>query len=131
MQCSSHTGRQWLSPTTTLPHPTSTPRYLTTTHSTSIYTDLRSLFSYARVTIVYLAIFFLRPSLVPRLSLRFSFGRVKGHTWNYCAEGGRAWERGYLRPMGHGSSHARSRSTQLRAMIESSENVHYIEPSNL
>ena len=32
----------------------------------------------------------------PRLSLRFSFGRVKGHTWNYCAEGGRAWERGYV-----------------------------------
>ena len=31
----------------------------------------------------------------PRLSLRFSFGRVKGHTWNYCAERGRAWERGY------------------------------------
>ena len=37
----------------------------------------------------------------------------------------------FLRPMGHGSSHARSRSTQLRAMIESSENVHYIELSNL
>ena len=34
----------------------------------------------------------------PRLSLRFSLGRVKGHTWNYCAEGGRAWERGY-RPL--------------------------------
>ena len=32
----------------------------------------------------------------PRLSLRFSLGRVKGHTWNYCAEGGRAWERGYV-----------------------------------
>ena len=31
----------------------------------------------------------------PRLSLRFSFGLVKGHTWSYCAEGGRAWERGY------------------------------------
>ena len=30
----------------------------------------------------------------PGLSLRFSFCRVKGHTWNYCAEGGRAWERG-------------------------------------
>ena len=26
----------------------------------------------------------------PRLSLRFSLGRVKGQTWNYCAEGGRA-----------------------------------------
>ena len=25
----------------------------------------------------------------------FTFGRVKGHTWNYCAEGGRPWERGY------------------------------------
>ena len=37
----------------------------------------------------------------------------------------------FLRPMGHGSSHARSRSTRLRAMIESSENVHYIELSNL
>ena len=33
----------------------------------------------------------------PRLSLRFSLGRVKGHTLNYCAEGGRAWERGYAR----------------------------------
>ena len=53
-----------------------------------------SLSSYARVAIVYLAIFF-------------------------------------LRPMGHGSSHARSRSTQLRTMIESSQNVHYIELSNL
>ena len=30
-----------------------------------------------------------------RLSLRFSFGRVKGHTQNYCVEGGRAWRRGY------------------------------------
>ena len=37
----------------------------------------------------------------------------------------------FLRPMGHGSSHARSRSTQLHAMIKSSENVHYIELSNL
>ena len=37
----------------------------------------------------------------------------------------------FSRPMGHGSSHARSRSTQLHAMIESSENVNYIEPSNL
>ena len=36
----------------------------------------------------------------------------------------------FLRPMGHGSSHARSRSTRLRAMIESSENVHNIELSN-
>ena len=35
------------------------------------------------------------PRLSPGLSLRFSFGRVKGHTWNYCAERGRAWERGY------------------------------------
>ena len=35
----------------------------------------------------------------PRLSLRFAFGRVKGHTWNYCAEGGRAWERGYSLPV--------------------------------
>ena len=35
-------------------------------------------------------------SLVPRLSLLpCAFERVKGHTWNYCAEGGRAWERGY------------------------------------
>ena len=37
----------------------------------------------------------------------------------------------FLRPMGHGSSHARSRSTQSRAMIKSSQNVHYIEQSNL
>ena len=37
----------------------------------------------------------------------------------------------FLRPMGHGSSRARSRSTQLRTMIESSENVHYIKLSNL
>ena len=35
----------------------------------------------------------------PRLSLRFSLGRVKGQTWNYCAEGGRAWERGYPAPI--------------------------------
>ena len=37
-------------------------------------------------------------SLVPRLSLlprnnsTYDLGRVKGHTWIYCAEGGRAWE---------------------------------------
>ena len=92
VQCSAHTGRQWLTPTTTPPLPTSTPRYPTTTHSTSIYRS--SLSRYARVAIVYLARFF-------------------------------------LRPMGHGSSHARSRSTQLRAMIKSSQNVHYIEQSNL
>ena len=36
-QCSAHTGRQWLTPTTTPPHPTSTLRYPTTTHSISIY----------------------------------------------------------------------------------------------
>ena len=63
-------------------------------HSFYQYIYISSLSSYARVAIVYVAIFF-------------------------------------LRPMGHGSSHARSRSTQLRAMIESSENVHYIELSNL
>ena len=63
-------------------------------HSFYQYIYRSSLSSYARVAIVYLALFF-------------------------------------LRPMGHGSSHARSRSTQLRAMIKSSQNVHYIELSNL
>ena len=63
-------------------------------HSFYQYIYRSSLFSYARVAIVYLALFF-------------------------------------LHPMGHGSSHARSRSTQLRAMIESSQNVDYIELSNL
>ena len=58
-----------------------------------IYRSTCSLSRYARVAIVYLALF--------------------------------------LRPMGHGSSHARSRSTQLRAMIKSGQNVHYIEQSNL
>ena len=63
-------------------------------HSFYQYIYRSSLSSYARVAIVYLALFF-------------------------------------LRPMGHASSHARSRSTQLRAMIKSSQNVHYIELSNL
>ena len=63
-------------------------------HSFYRYIYRSSLSSYARVTIVHLAIFF-------------------------------------LRPIGHGSSNARSRSSRLRAMIESSENVHYIELSNL
>ena len=26
--------------------------------------------------------------------MTFDPPEVKGHTWNYCAEGGRAWERG-------------------------------------
>ena len=63
-------------------------------HSFYQYIYRSSLSRYARVAIVYLALFF-------------------------------------LRPMGHGSSHARSRSTQSRAMIKSSQNVHYIEQSNL
>ena len=63
-------------------------------HSFYQYIYRSSLSTYARVAIVYLALFF-------------------------------------LRPMGHGSSHARSRSTQLRTMIKSSQNVHYIELSNL
>ena len=63
-------------------------------HSFYQYIYRSSLSSYARVAIVYLALFL-------------------------------------LRPLGNGSSHARSRSTRLRTMIESSENVHYIELSNL
>ena len=62
MQCSAHTGRQWLTPTTTPPLPTSTPRYPTTTHSTSIHVHVHvyrsSLSMYARVAIVYLSSIF-------------------------------------------------------------------------
>ena len=93
-QCFAHTGRQWLSPTTTPLHPTMQYSALPNHHSFYRYIYRSSLSSYVRVAIVHLAIFF-------------------------------------LRPIGHGSSHARSRSTRLHAMIESSENVHYIELSNL
>ena len=86
----------WLAVVITDHHSAASDQYsaLPDHHSFYQYIYRSSLSSYARVAIVYLAIFF-------------------------------------LRPMGHCSSHARSRGTRLRAMIESSENVHYIELSNL
>ena len=49
----------------------------------------------------------------PRVSLRFSFGRVKGHTWSYCAERGRAWERGYSMLLSNHCGHYSQKSLYI------------------
>ena len=53
---------------------------------------------------------------------------VKGHTWNYCVEGGRAWERGYN--LNHCKYYSKNDQSSVQSCMIRLLELHIIQQEN-